>query len=164
MQNSFARYSFVFVVLAVAFFCRLFLISVYKIPTESMAPTVLPGDIIMGSQISYGIRFPWSETTHFQDKPKKGDLVIVSFKNKPAISYIKRVAGIEGDEVETQDGKQKVGPNEVYVLSDNPNTREDSRDFGLVSLDQIESQAKFVWFSFSPESKIRWTRILTQLK
>ena len=88
----------------------------------------------------------------------------MSFKNKPAISYIKRIAAVEGDEVDTPTGKQKIGANEVYVLSDNPNTREDSRDFGLVPLDQIESQAKFVWFSFSPESKIRWKRILTQLK
>lgn len=164
MQTSFAKYSFVFFVLGAALFCRLFLVSVYKIPTESMSPSLLPGDIIMGSQISYGIRLPWSDTTYFQKKPQKGDLIVVSFKNKPAISYIKRVAGIEGDEVETSSGKQKVGPNEVYVLSDNPNSREDSRDFGLVSLDQIESQAKFVWFSFSPESKIRWQRVLTQLK
>lgn len=129
-----------------------------------MAPTILPGDIIMGSQISYGIRFPWSESSHFKKKPQKGDLVIVSFKNKPAISYIKRVAGVEGDQIETAEGKKTVGPDEVYVLSDNPNVREDSRDFGLVSIDQIESQAKFVWFSVSPESKIRWKRILTQLK
>lgn len=164
MQSSFAKYSFVFFVLTAALFCRLFLVSVYKIPTESMSPSLLPGDIVMGSQISYGIRFPWSGSTYFQQKPRKGDLVVVSFKNKPAISYIKRVAGVEGDEVDTLNGKQKVGPNEVYVLSDNPNIREDSRDFGLVSLDQIESQAKFVWFSLSPESKIRWQRVLTQLK
>lgn len=129
-----------------------------------MAPTVLPGDIIIGSQISYGIRFPWSESTHFKQKPQKGDLVVVSFKNRPSISYIKRIAGVEGDEVETQSGKQKVGPDEFYVLSDNPQMREDSRDFGLVSLDQIESQAKLIWFSFSPESEIRWKRILTLLK
>lgn len=164
MQNSFAKYSFVILVLGVALFCRLFLVAVYRIPTESMSPSLLPGDIIMGSQISYGIRFPWSDTTYFQQKPQKGDLIILSFKNKPAISYIKRVAGVEGDEVETSSGKQKVGPNEVYVLSDNPQNREDSRDFGLVSLDQIESQAKFVWFSFSPENKIRWQRLFTQLK
>lgn len=129
-----------------------------------MAPTFLPGDIIIGSQISYGIRFPWSQSTHFQTKPQKGDLVVVSFKNKPAISYIKRVAGVEGDEVEINSGKQKVGPNEFYVLSDNANVREDSRDLGLVSIEQIESRAKMIWFSFSPESEIRWKRFLTFLK
>lgn len=164
MYTSFTKYSFVALALGLALFCRLFVIAVYKIPTESMAPTFLPGDIIIGSQISYGIRFPWGESTYFQKKPQKGDLVVVSFKDRPAISYIKRVAGVEGDEVETYSGKQKVGPNEIYVLSDNTDVREDSRDLGLVPLDQIESQAKVIWFSFSPDSEVRWKRFLTFLK
>lgn len=129
-----------------------------------MSPTFLPGDFIVGSQVAYGFRFPWSESTHFKNSPRKGDLIVFSFKSKPAILFIKRVAGVEGDEVETETGRQKVGPGQVYVLSDNPEVRDDSRDFGLVSVDQIESQAKLIWFSFSPESEIRWKRILTSLK
>ena len=129
-----------------------------------MSPTFLPGDFIVTSQVSYGLKFPWSSSTWFKKSPQKGDLVVLTFKNKPEISYVKRVAGVEGDQVETTEGTKKVGPGEVYVLSDNRENLEDSRDLGLVSTDQIESQAKLIWFSLSPESKVRWKRILTYLK
>ena len=164
MHQIFKKYSVVFVALGIAFFARLFLISVYKIPTESMSPTFLPGDVIITSQVSYGLKFPWSESTWFKSKPQKGDLVILNFKNKPAITYLKRVAGVEGDEVKISDSTRKVGPDEVYVLSDNPNSPEDSRDLGLVPLNQIEGRAQLIWFSMSPKSEIRWRRVLSGLK
>jgi signal peptidase I len=154
----------VLVALALALFCRVFIISVYKIPTESMAPTFLPGDFILGSQVAYGLRFPWSRSTWFKSTPKKGDLIVCFFQSKPGVPYIKRITGIEGDEIETAHGKLKIGANQFYVLSDNPSVREDSRDLGLVTLDHIESQAKLIWFSFSPENQVRWRRVLTHLE
>ncbi len=164
MVNQFQKYSFVFVALSLALFFRLFVISVYKIPTESMAPTFLPGDFIIASQVSYGLKLPWSESVWFKATPQKGDLVVFTFKTKPAISYIKRVAGVEGDEVDTLQGKQKVETGQIYVLSDNPADVDDSRRLGFVPIDRIESQAKLIWFSLSTQNEIRWNRILTQLK
>ena len=129
-----------------------------------MSPTFLPGDFIIGSQVSYGLKFPWSQDTWFKAAPKKGDLIVFTFKSRPAITYVKRVAAVAGDEVDTSQGKQTVGPSQVYVLSDNPNILEDSRDLGMVSIEQIESRAQFILFSFSPENEIRWNRILTQIE
>ncbi len=129
-----------------------------------MAPTFLTGDFIFASQVSYGLKFPWSESTWFKSAPRKGDLVIVSFKNKPATSFLKRVAGVEGDEVETNEGRKTVGVGQIYVLSDNPQILDDSRDLGLVPVEQIESRAQLIWFSLSPQSEIRWKRILKSLQ
>jgi signal peptidase I len=159
--TQFKKYAIVFIALSLALFCRIFIVAVYKIPTESMAPTMLPGDFILGSQVSYGLRFPWSQNVWFKATPKKGDLIVFSFKSKPSISYIKRVAAVEGEEALTLNGPIKVGPGQVFVLSDNRDVLEDSRDLGLVSIEQIESQAKVIWFSF--EKHVRWDRIFTKL-
>jgi signal peptidase I len=129
-----------------------------------MNPTFISGDFIIASQVSYGLKFPWIESVWFKSTPQKGDLIIFTFKNKPSISYIKRVVAIEGEQVDTARGPQKVGVGEVYVLSDNREVLEDSRDLGMVAIERIESQAKMIWFSFSPNNEIRWNRILTRLQ
>lgn len=173
--------------LVMALFCRVFLIAVYKVPTDSMFPTLFPGDFIFSTQTAYGFKFPWSTEVFFPSEPKKGDLVAFHFKVRPAITYIKRILAVPGDEYEMVNGvlfingekkmeapsskavpdiaKQKLQPGEVFVVSDNPQALEDSREFGAVSVHQIESKALFIWFSFSAEDKaVRWGRILTILK
>lgn len=186
-MNKNSNYIAIISALALAIFLRLFLIAVYKIPTDSMSPILSSGDFIFSSQIAYGLKFPWSSDVLFPSEPKKGDLIAVTFKNRPAITYIKQVVAVFGDEFEMNQGvlyingtkvseslssrtlpdisKQKLQNGEVFVVSANPQVLEDSREFGVVSRQQIESKALFIWFSFSAEDKaVRWGRILTNLK
>ena len=157
------RFNLFYVVSALLFatFLRVFIIGVYKVPTNSMSPTFLPGDFILASQISYGLHFPWNEDTWFKSKPKRDDIIIFSFKKKPTMTYVKRVTAIEGDSVTGADGKIVIIPaNEVFVLNDNPEVSDDSRTQGFVALSDIEGSVKFIWFSSSKESGARWNRIL----
>lgn len=148
--------------LVVALFFRVFIISVYKIPTPSMSPTFLPGDFIMASQVSYGLKFPWSEDVWFASKPQVGDLIVFKFKKKPTITYIKRIFAIDGEEFKLADGTaQKIPVGEVAVMNDNTDVTDDSREQGFVALADINSQAKSIWFSYSKESGVRWSRLLT---
>lgn len=43
--------------LFIAIILRVFFLEIYKIPSSSMEPTLLPGDIILVSKMSYGARF-----------------------------------------------------------------------------------------------------------
>jgi signal peptidase I len=96
--------------LLVALLVRGFLISVYKIPTQSMAPTLLAGDFILASQIAYKTQFPWSSTIYFKQAPVRNDLVIFQFSPKKAVvksmaQYLRRIVAVPGDEIEIKEGQ-----------------------------------------------------------
>lgn len=90
------KYTVVAVAIAGALFFRAFLISVYKVTTQSMAPVMLAGDFVLSSQYSYGLRVPWDSDAYFRSTPKRGELVLFSKNYK---TYIKRVIAVENDEV-----------------------------------------------------------------
>ncbi len=154
-----SNYAVVIYALLGALFFRTFIVSVYKIPTNSMKPTFLPGDFILASRISYGLQFPWTDEAWFASAPARGDLVVVKFKGKPGITYIKRVIAVAGENVTTADGSVVTVPQtEIYVASDNREINDDSKE-GFASLVDVDSQAKIIWYSASKESGIRWKRI-----
>lgn len=99
------RYAIVTIVIIVALFCRAFLVSVYKVPTQKMAPTILAGDFVFASKVSYGLKFPWSESVYFNAKPERGDLVVF---HKNSQIFIKRIVAVPLDEVEFIDGEYWV--------------------------------------------------------
>jgi signal peptidase I len=45
-------------VIALVFFLRSFLFEPFKIPSSSMVPTLLVGDLILVNKFDYGIRLP----------------------------------------------------------------------------------------------------------
>ncbi|MBN9426912.1 MAG: signal peptidase I, partial [Burkholderiales bacterium] len=47
-----------FPVIAVVFFLRSFVAEPFKIPSESMLPTLVVGDLILVNKFSYGLRLP----------------------------------------------------------------------------------------------------------
>ncbi len=53
----------VIIALVIAFFLRVFIVEAYSIPTSSMEKTLLVGDYIMVSKISYGPRMPITPIT-----------------------------------------------------------------------------------------------------
>ena len=92
---------------ALAIFLRTFFFQIYKIPTTSMVPVLVPGDKIFVSKLTYGPKIPFTplRIPGFR-KPKRFDIVvfvppIVSERNK---AYIKRLIGLPGDKVELRDG------------------------------------------------------------
>jgi signal peptidase I len=97
------------------------LIAYYQIPpdTYSMFPTLLPGDILLTYR-------PWH--------PYRVNELVV-FERQGQI-LVKRVAGIVGDTV----FGTTVPHGYVYVLGDNPDKSEDSRQFGVIPVGVIKGK------------------------
>lgn len=90
--------------LVVAAILRFFFVSVYRIPTASMAPTLIPGDFIVAWKSSYGIQIPFSDSRFAERQPERGDVVIFHLPDDDTL-FVKRVVGIAGDRIEIRDGK-----------------------------------------------------------
>ena len=89
-----------FPVILVVFLLRSFLFEPFKIPSGSMIPTLLVGDLILVNKYHYGIRLPVLNTKVVANNdPKRGDVIVFHYPVDPRIDYIKRVVGIHGDEV-----------------------------------------------------------------
>ena len=118
-----------FPILAIVFVLRSFLIEPFKIPSESMVPTLEVGDFIAVNKFAYGIRLPVfrNKIINISD-PKRGD-VVVFFPPHEERYFIKRLIGLPGDEVRYKDNvlyvngvrmEQELIANDVKKRSGNP--------------------------------------------
>jgi signal peptidase I len=102
------------VILVVAFvlvfgFIRPFVVMAYRIPSESMVPTLEVGDRVLANKFIY--RFT---------EPERGDIVIFDVPYQPD-PLIKRVIGLPGDRISVRDGELFVNGEprkEPYVVED----------------------------------------------
>ncbi len=89
-----------FPVILAVFLLRSFLFEPFKIPSGSMMPTLLTGDLILVNKFTYGLRLPVINTKITDGKaPARGDVMVFRYPPKPSMDYIKRVVGLPGDEV-----------------------------------------------------------------
>lgn len=89
-----------FPVILIVFLLRSFLFEPFKIPSGSMVPTLLVGDLILVNKYHYGVRLPVVNTLVVPNNvPQRGDVMVFRFPADPRIDYIKRVVAIPGDEV-----------------------------------------------------------------
>ena len=89
-----------FPVIIAVFVLRSFLFEPFKIPSGSMIPTLLVGDLILVNKFEYGLRLPVLNTKITEGTaPKRGDVMVFRYPPKPSLDYIKRVVGVPGDEV-----------------------------------------------------------------
>jgi signal peptidase I len=89
-----------FPVILAVFVLRSFLFEPFKIPSGSMIPTLLVGDLILVNKFTYGLRLPVLHTRLTEgNRPKRGDVMVFRYPPKPSLDYIKRVVGEPGDEV-----------------------------------------------------------------
>ena len=87
----------IFIVLVV----RSFIAEPFRIPSNSMMPTLLTGDFILVNKFSYGVRLPVTDTKVIPvGEPARGDVVVFRYPENPAEDYIKRVVGLPGDVIE----------------------------------------------------------------
>lgn len=89
-----------FPVIALVFFLRSFLYEPFKIPSSSMVPTLVTGDLILVNKYTYGIRLPIlnKKVVEIND-PQRGDVMVFKYPKNPALDYIKRVVGVPGDRI-----------------------------------------------------------------
>jgi signal peptidase I len=170
-------YEFIEAVLVAFFFAmviRTFFIQAFKIPSESMVPTLQVGDRL----------FVWKPAYHLGGHPEIGDIAV--FRTPDNIYdprrpiYIKRVVGLSGDRVAIQGGKlyvngqrvthpvisaneytmqvfnmnrnpklytaETVPEGEVYMFGDNSPYSLDSRSWGGVPLENFKGKAVIRWW------------------
>jgi len=89
-----------FPVILIVFLLRSFLFEPFKIPSGSMVPTLLVGDLILVNKFHYGVRLPvLNKKIIANHDPQRGDVMVFRYPVDPRVDYIKRVVGIPGDEV-----------------------------------------------------------------
>ena len=89
-----------FPVIALVFFLRSFLYEPFKIPSSSMVPTLVIGDLILVNKFTYGIRLPVINKKVIEiNNPKRGDVMVFKYPKDPSLDYIKRVVGVPGDKI-----------------------------------------------------------------
>lgn len=89
-----------FPVFLIVFVLRSFLFEPFRIPSNSMMPTLLTGDFILVNKYNYGIRLPvLDEKIVSIGAPARGDVVVFRYPEDPATPFIKRVVGLPGDEI-----------------------------------------------------------------
>lgn len=110
----------------IALTIRLFLIEPFRIPSESMLPTLLIGDHLFVNKFVYGAKIPFTDyrLPGLRD-PQRGDVVVFAVAREddrlnsrihpaderpdlPEDDFVKRIVGLPGDRIE-------VRRNRVYI-------------------------------------------------
>ena len=81
---------------------RSFVADTYRIPSDSMQPTLVDGDHVIGLKLFYGIKIPFGGPYIRFSSPEKGDAVVI--KRADGLFYIKRIIAISPDKVDFKKG------------------------------------------------------------
>jgi signal peptidase I len=101
-----------FPILLLVLVIRSFLFEPFRIPSESMMPTLSTGDFIFVNKFAYGLRLPVLNTKIVEiGEPEHGDVVVFRLPSDPKIDYIKRIVGLPGDVVTYEDTTKRLAIN-----------------------------------------------------
>jgi len=107
-----------FPVIAVVFVLRSFVVEPFKIPSGSMIPTLLVGDLILVNKYTYGVRLPVINTKVLDvGSPERGDVMVFRYPRDPSMDYIKRVVALPGDRVSYQNKRLRINDQEIALAS-----------------------------------------------
>jgi len=98
-----------FPVILVVFLLRSFLFEPFRIPSGSMIPSLLIGDLILVNKFNYGIRLPViNEKIIDIGSPKRGDVMVFRYPKDPSVDYVKRVIGLPGDKISYKNKRLEI--------------------------------------------------------
>jgi signal peptidase I len=101
-----------FPVLLLVLAIRSFLFEPFRIPSESMMPTLLTGDFIFVNKFAYGLRLPVINTRIVEiGEPQRGDVIVFRLPADTSVNYVKRVVGLPGDVVKYDPGNKEITVN-----------------------------------------------------
>jgi signal peptidase I len=76
----------------------------FAVPTGSMAPTLLAGDVVLVWRAAYAVRLPFTAVTLLaRPGPRRGDVVAFREPGGGGRLLVRRVVGVAGDEVALRD-------------------------------------------------------------
>ena len=72
----------------------------FKVPSGSMIPTLVIGDLVLVNRHAYGIKVPLTDIRLTEGRPPaRGELIVFRYPPKPDLDYLNRVIAVPGDEV-----------------------------------------------------------------
>ena len=111
----------IFYALIIAIIIRSLLLQPFYIPSSSMEPSLLVGDRLFVTKLSYGYSkhsFPFSlgpiKNRLFFSDPQRGDVIVFKTPVDNRTDYIKRLIGLPGDKIQFIDGNLYL--NNVEIL------------------------------------------------
>ena len=109
------------VTILLVLFATTFVLQAFKIPSQSMEPTLLVGDHLLVNKFIFEGRGAWYEKLLPYRAVHRGDIVVFKFPYDDHPYYVKRVIGVPGDRIRIVD--QRVYVNEAplaesYVVHD----------------------------------------------
>ena len=88
------------VAILLAAYARTFLLQPFRIPSSSMAPTLVAGDQLLVNRFVYGpTRWAWERRWLPARPPRRGDVAVFRYPRDPRIPYVKRVLALPGETV-----------------------------------------------------------------
>lgn len=106
--------------LLIAMVVRVFFYQPFNIPSGSMKSTLLVGDYLFVSKLSYGYsKYSFTSSIDlfkgriFAAEPKRGDVIVFKLPRDNSTDYIKRLIGMPGDEIVVRNGVVFINGAEV---------------------------------------------------
>src|ERR1700738_4324032 len=97
-----------FVPVVLALFGTSFVVQAFKIPSQSMEPTLLIGDHLLVNKFIFGGSGTWYDKLLPYRDVRRGDIIVFKFPFDDHPHYVKRVIGVPGDRI-------KIVDQQVYV-------------------------------------------------
>ena len=108
-----------FPIILVVLLIRSFLFEPFRIPSDSMMPTLLDGDFIFVNKFTYGLRLPVvNREVVALGEPQRGDVVVFRLPSDPSTNYIKRLVGLPGDHIVVREKRVYVNGEQLPVRLD----------------------------------------------
>ena len=151
-------------------------VHVYRIPSSSMRDTLQLGDYIVVDRWAYMAG----------SKPRRGDIVVVSYPARPSAKYARRIVGLPHEQLELRGGRLYVNgfdsdepyldrslylqtamsepqryivpEGSYFVLADNRDDGEDSRIVGAIPIGNILGRVSSICFSLDPATGLSFRR------
>lgn len=115
----------VFYAVIIALFVRTVFAEPFSIPSGSMIPTLLVGDYLFVSKMSYGysrhsmpLSVPLFKGRIFYTEPKRGDVLVFKMPSDNKTDYIKRLIGMPGDKVQMKEGRLYINGSRIERVSE----------------------------------------------
>ena len=116
-----------FPVLLLVFIFRGFIFEPFRVPSNSMMPTLLTGDFIVVNKFDYGLRLPITNTKLVEfSKPNRGDVIVFRYPNYEknpgysGVDFIKRIVAIPGDLISYSDDQLVINDKAIEIKNIGP--------------------------------------------
>lgn len=146
--NPFSEYAeSLLVILLVALFGTTFVVQAFKIPSQSMEPTLEVGDHLLVNKFVFEGSDAWCEKVLPYRPVRRGDIIVFKFPYDDHPHYVKRVIGLPGDHI-------RIVNDQVYVNGaslDEPYVVHDERAADSFGRNFPPSTRHFVDYTVKPE-------------